>query len=92
MNYLDESSGHDNWLNVTLQGGVRSCVLKDLRKFTRYVIQVQGFTSKGEGKLSKALVLRTDQDGKHSIIHVKHLAYIFKSENRTTTAMTASRM
>ena len=40
-------------------------VLEDLKKFTHYTIRVYAFTRNGNGIPSKALTLRTEEDGKY---------------------------
>ena len=40
-------------------------VLEDLKKFTHYTIRVYAFTRNGNGIPSKALNLRTEEDGKY---------------------------
>ena len=42
-------------------------VLEDLKKFTHYTIRVYAFTRNGNGIPSKALTLRTEEDGKYII-------------------------
>jgi len=42
--------------------GSTSTVIQGLLKFTNYRIQVSGFTVKGDGPLSHAVVVRTDED------------------------------
>lgn len=42
-------------------------VLKDLSKFTSYTIRVYAFTSSGNGVSSKAVSLRTQEDGEFMI-------------------------
>ena len=43
----------------------RTVILKKLRKYTRYTIQVRGYTRIGDGQLSNpARVIRTFEDGK----------------------------
>ena len=44
--------------------GSTSTVIQGLLKFTNYRIQVSGFTVKGDGPPSHAVVVRTDEDGK----------------------------
>jgi hypothetical protein len=62
-----EKSGTDNWSEVTINSDITSLEIKGLRKYAKYVVQVQGFTSKGRSIImSKAVVLKTDQDGKYS--------------------------
>lgn len=41
-----------------------SSLIQRLLKFTEYTIQVSGYTVKGDGPLSNAVVVRTDEDGK----------------------------
>ena len=40
-----------------------STLVKSLLKFTSYRIQVSAFTVKGDGPLSKAVFVRTEEDG-----------------------------
>ena len=41
-----------------------SSLIPGLLKFTDYSIQVSGFTVKGDGPLSKAVIVKTEEDGK----------------------------
>lgn len=41
-----------------------SSLIQRLLKFTEYTIQVSGYTVKGDGPFSKAVIVRTDEDGK----------------------------
>ena len=41
-----------------------SVVVTNLRKFTKYMVTVEGFTSKGSGTESKTVAITTDEDGK----------------------------
>ena len=51
-----------------------STFLKSLLKFTSYRIQVSAFTVKGDGPLSDAVIIQTDEDGKgQSLVDVKYL-------------------
>ena len=41
-----------------------SFLIQGLLKFTAYTIQVSGYTVKGDGPLSNAEIVRTEEDGK----------------------------
>ena len=41
-----------------------SFLMQGLLKFTEYTIQVSGYTVKGDGPLSNAEIVRTEEDGK----------------------------
>ena len=41
-----------------------SFLMQGLLKFTEYTIQVSGYTVKGDGPLSSAVIVRTEEDGK----------------------------
>lgn len=45
-----------------------STFLKNLLKFTSYRIQVSAFTVKGDGPLSDAVIIRTEEDGKEQCL------------------------
>ena len=44
--------------------GSASTQIQGLLKFTNYSIQVSGFTVKGDGPMSDAVIVTTDEDGK----------------------------
>lgn len=49
----------------TTEAGRTSTLIQGLLKFTNYRIQVSGFTVKGDGPRSDAVVVKTQEDGKN---------------------------
>ena len=49
----------------TTEAGRTSTLIQGLLKFTSYRIQVSGFTVKGDGPRSDAVVVKTQEDGKN---------------------------
>ena len=51
-----------------------STLIKSLFKFTSYRIRVSAFTVKGDGPLSDAVIVRTDEDGKgQCLVDIRYL-------------------
>lgn len=49
---------------MTVNQSSTSVVVTNLRKFTKYMVTVEGFTSKGCGIESKTVAIITDEDSK----------------------------
>lgn len=49
---------------MTVNQSSTSVVVTNLRKFTKYMVSVEGFTSKGSGIESKTVAIITDEDSK----------------------------
>lgn len=49
---------------MTVNQSSTSVVVTNLRKFTKYMVTVEGFTSKGSGIESKTVAIITDEDSK----------------------------
>jgi len=65
INYhVAAKSSFNNWKNVTSEGLSTLKEIEGLEKYTEYVVQVSGYTVKGEGRVSKAANVWTDEDGK----------------------------
>lgn len=52
------------WSTITVNQSAASVVVTNLRKFTKYMVTVEGFTSKGSGIESKSVAISTDEDSK----------------------------
>ena len=52
------------WSTITVNQSAASVVVTNLRKFTKYMVTVEGFTSKGSGIESKTVAITTDEDSK----------------------------
>ena len=53
----------NTWKTITVGANDHSATITGLKKFGAYVFQVGAFTRKGSGILSKAYMIRTDEDG-----------------------------
>ena len=67
----DRPSGCDEKevFNATSYGTNGTLTLSNLRKYTRYEIQIQVFNSKGKGNFSKTINATTDEDSKYTLEH-----------------------
>ena len=52
------------WNESVVNQSATSAVITNLRKFTKYMVSVEGFTSKGSGIESKCVAVTTDEDSK----------------------------
>ena len=63
ISYMSQES-HDNvWLDQTVNANTTWFIIKDLKKYTPYLVQVYGFNRREEGLPSKAIIVWTDEDG-----------------------------
>ena len=53
--------------------GSTSTQIQGLLKFTNYSIQVSGFTVKGDGPMSDAVIVTTDEDGEKKKYNLKRI-------------------
>ena len=51
------------WKTITVGANNNAATITGLKKYGAYVFQVGAFTRKGRGTLSKAYMIRTDEDG-----------------------------
>ena len=72
--YQESNAGNNTWLENTVDARIMSFAITNLTKFTKYNIQVLGFTIKGDGKPSKSLRVRTDEDGECGLMVLGCLA------------------
>ena len=62
--YRRVERGHSHIWNTTVVGANDTGVtMRGLKKYGTYVIQVRAFNGKGDGKLTKGYMIRTDEDG-----------------------------
>ena len=63
--YRRVERGYSHIWNITVVGANDTGVtMRGLKKYGTYVIQVRAFNGKGDGKLTKGYMIRTDEDGK----------------------------
>ena len=53
----------NTWKTITVGANGHAATITGLKKYGAYVFQVGAFTRKGRGTLSKAYMIRTDEDG-----------------------------
>lgn len=53
----------NTWKTITVGAKDHAAAITGLKKYGAYVFQVGAFTRKGGGTLSKAYMIRTDEDG-----------------------------
>ena len=53
----------NTWKTITVGANNNAATITGLKKYGAYVFQVGAFTRKGSGTLSKAYMIRTDEDG-----------------------------
>ncbi len=64
VEYRRVEAGYLNtWKTITVGANDYEATITDLKKYGAYAFQVGGFTRKGRGTLSKAYMIRTDEDG-----------------------------
>ena len=66
---LADATDSPEWNNETVGASENTTAITDLRKFTNYAVQVAGFSRVGDGIVSKARFVMTDQDGKAIYIY-----------------------
>ena len=59
-----DASSNRSWSEAVVNQSATSAVIANLRKFTVYMVSVEGFTSKGSGIESKCVAVTTDEDSK----------------------------
>lgn len=52
------------WNETTVSPSTTSAVITNLRKYTKYMVSVEGFTIKGSGQHSKCVAITTAEDSK----------------------------
>ena len=52
------------WNETSVNQSTTTAVITNLRKYTKYMVAVEGFTSKGNGIESKSVPVTTAEDGK----------------------------
>ncbi|XP_022795623.1 uncharacterized protein LOC111334195 isoform X1 [Stylophora pistillata] len=57
-----DASSNRSWSEAVVNQSATSAVIANLRKFTVYMVSVEGFTSKGSGIESKCMAVTTDED------------------------------
>lgn len=62
--HVAERSSESKWDERKIRNLSTKVQIGGLEKFTEYVVQVSGYTVKGEGRVSKAVNVWTDEDGK----------------------------
>lgn len=68
-----DAPNNRTWSETVVNQSATSAVIANLRKFTTYMVSVEGFTSKGSGIESKCVAVTTDEDSK--IMTVYKAAY-----------------
>ena len=64
VEYLRVEAGFLNtWKTITVGANDNAATITGLKKYGAYAFQVGAFTRKGRGTLSKAYMIRTDEDG-----------------------------
>ena len=51
------------WNETSVDQSTTTAVITNLRKYTKYMVSVEGFTSKGSGIESKSVAVTTAEDG-----------------------------
>lgn len=65
VSYLATDLGNNRkWNESVVNQSTTSVVISDLRKFTTYMVSVEGLTSKGSGIESKCVEITTAEDSK----------------------------
>lgn len=60
---LVEAGYLNTWKTITVGDNDHEATITNLKKYGAYAFQVGAFTRKGRGTLSKAYMIRTDEDG-----------------------------
>ncbi len=75
---LPSGDGFTEMINITGEGAETTTkTLYNLNEFTNYSIAVLAFTVKGDGPLSVALVVQTEQDSKFQVSILSH-SWLYK--------------
>lgn len=66
--YSEKDSEDSPSVHVTEGEGNLLLLLKDLKKYTMYVLQVLAYTQMGDGPPSNPILLRTKEDGRKFLL------------------------
>lgn len=71
ISFIATDSGNKRpWNESAVNQSTTSAVITNLRKFTKYMVSVEGFTSKGSGIESKSVAITTAEDSKINFIKI----------------------
>lgn len=83
---MADATDGSEWNNQTVGAIANDTTITNLQKFTKYALQVAGFTRRGTGVLSKAKIVTTDEDGMKLLVfnHYNFLLHNWSLNGQTS--------